>query len=150
MGALARIVAPMTLLIAFVLVASCASGGGESPRVGLDIAELSQLVEGRLDEAVSKGMASPADEQQFLTNIGAGDSGAIVVGYVKKSTASSIVVAAYPDGTEVDLHVDQATQVLRGSSSVRLADLEKGELIFVVRPTMSDAILVRGYGVKAP
>jgi hypothetical protein len=118
--------------------------------VGIDIVDLDRMVSQRLDQAVSSGTASPADKQQFLGNIAAGDSGAIVVGYVKESTASSVVLAAYPNGTEVEVRIDQDTQVLRGNSGVRVADLEKGELILVVRPTTSDASLLRGYGVKAP
>jgi hypothetical protein len=150
MHPLARVIRAIALLAAFAVVTPCSSGGADSPIVGIDIVELNRLVEGRLNEAVSKGIVSPADQQQFLGNLGAGDSGAILVGYVKGSTASSILVAAYPNGTEVDLRVDRATQVLRGNSGVRLADLEKGELILVVRPTTRDATLVRGYGVKAP
>jgi hypothetical protein len=147
---LARITRAIALLAAFAVVASCSSGGSDSPSVGIDIVELDRMVSQRLDQAVSSGTASPADKQQFLGNIAAGDSGAIVVGYVKESTETSVVLAAYPNGAEVEVRVDQATQVIRGNSDIRVADLEKGELIFVVRPTTSDASLVKGYGVKAP
>jgi hypothetical protein len=150
MDPLARITCAIALLAAFAVVTSCSSGGSDTPAVGIDIVELDRIVSRRLDQAVSSGTASPADKQQFLGNIAAGDGGAIVVGYVKRWTDSSVVVATYPDGAEVEVRVDQATQVIRGNSNIRLGDLEKGELIFVVRPTTSDATLVKGYGVKAP
>src|SRR5919106_1679747 len=60
------------------LSGSCSSGGANSPTVGGDIVELDRMVSQRLDQAVSRGTASPADKQQFLGNLGAGDSGAIV------------------------------------------------------------------------
>jgi hypothetical protein len=150
MDPLVRIIRAIALLAALTAVTSCSWGGSDSPTVGIDIVELNRMVSQRLDQAVSSGTASPADKQQFLGNIAAGDSGPIVVGYVKRWTDSSVVLGAYPNGAEVEVRVDQATQVLRRNSSIRLADLEKGELIFVVRPTTSDASLVRGYGVKAP
>jgi hypothetical protein len=84
----ARIIGAIALL-ATTVVTSCSAGGSDSPTVGIDIVDLDRMVSQRLDQAVSSGTASPADKQQFLGNIAAGDSGAIVVGYVKESTASS-------------------------------------------------------------
>jgi hypothetical protein len=90
-----RMTVTMTLVATGVWVTSCSRGDNDSsPTVRIDSLELIQLLGGRIDEAVAKGIVGAADKQ-FLGNIRAGDDGLILVGNIKypeeKQVFSSLI-----------------------------------------------------------
>ena len=100
---------------------------------------------------MAQGTVSPADLQLFRGNLGQTSNQGSVAGYIEDVSKDSVTVRAYPNLREIHVKVSGQTALIRGQNPIQLADLKKGEMVFMVlQGSDLPAAVVKGLGVSAP